>query len=142
MQTRAPPRPAGWEPAFEPDAQGVPGYLEAELWARSSPEEFLGSLLVSRDARLPAFPGHRGPLENVAEHTAHSHSPQALEMHRFAGGSLRSFAGNESVGRSVLSDSLGPPWTVARQPPLSVELSRILEWVTIPFSRGSSRVRN
>ena len=32
------------------------------------------------------------------------------------------------------------PWTVARQAPLSMEFSRprILEWVAMPFSRGSS----
>ena len=45
------------------------------------------------------------------------------------------------LGRSVVSDSLRPhPWTVARQAPPSMELlqARILEWVAIPFSRGSS----
>ena len=36
------------------------------------------------------------------------------------------------------------PWPVACQPPLSMEFfqARILEWVTIPSSRGSSRPRN
>ena len=35
-------------------------------------------------------------------------------------------------------------WTAAHQVPLSVEFSRweILEWVAIPFSRGSSQPRN
>ena len=35
------------------------------------------------------------------------------------------------------------PWTVARQIPLSMEFyqERILEWVAISFSRGSSRPR-
>ena len=34
------------------------------------------------------------------------------------------------------------PWTVACQAPLSMEVqARILEWVAIPFSRGSSRPR-
>ena len=108
VQTRAPPRPAGWEPAFEPDAQGVQGYPKAELWAHSSPGEFPGSFFMSQDARLSVFPGHRGPLENVTECTFCSHGPLALEMHRFAGGSLRSFGGNESVGRSVVSDLLRP----------------------------------
>ena len=45
------------------------------------------------------------------------------------------------LGRSVVSDSLLPhPWTVARQAPPSMELlqARILDWVAIPFSRGSS----
>ena len=45
------------------------------------------------------------------------------------------------LGRSVVSDFLRPhPWTVARQAPPSMELhqARILEWVAIPFSRGSS----
>ena len=32
------------------------------------------------------------------------------------------------------------PWTVARQVPLSMRIlqARILEWVAMPFSRGSS----
>ena len=31
------------------------------------------------------------------------------------------------------------PWTVAHQDPLSMERARILEWIAIPFSRGSSQ---
>ena len=44
------------------------------------------------------------------------------------------------LSRSVLSNSLSDPWTVARQAPLSIEIlqARILEWVAMPFSRGSS----
>ena len=36
------------------------------------------------------------------------------------------------------------PWTVARQAPLSMEIlqARILEWVPVPFSRGSSQPRD
>ena len=36
------------------------------------------------------------------------------------------------------------PWTVARQAPLSMGIlqARILEWVAIPFSRGSSQPRD
>ena len=34
------------------------------------------------------------------------------------------------------------PWTVARQTPLCMEFSRILEWVAIPLSRGSSQPRD
>ena len=36
------------------------------------------------------------------------------------------------------------PWTVARQAPLSVGMpqARILEWVAVSFSRGSSRPRD
>ena len=36
------------------------------------------------------------------------------------------------------------PWTVAHQAPLSMGIlqARILEWVAISFSRGSSRPRN
>ena len=36
------------------------------------------------------------------------------------------------------------PWTVARQAPLSMGFfqARTLEWVVIPFSRGSSRPRD
>ena len=38
----------------------------------------------------------------------------------------------------------GTPWAVAIQAPVSMEFSRqeILEWVTIPFSRGSSPPRD
>ena len=36
------------------------------------------------------------------------------------------------------------PWTVARQAPLSMGIlqARILEWVALPFSRGSSQTRD
>ena len=36
------------------------------------------------------------------------------------------------------------PWTVARQAPLSMEIlqARILEWVGMPSSRGSSQPRD
>ena len=49
-----------------------------------------------------------------------------------------------SLGSSVMSNSLWPPWTVACQAPLSMEFSRqkILEWVAISFSRGSSQPRD
>ena len=33
-------------------------------------------------------------------------------------------------------------WTIARQAPLSIGFSRILEWVAMPSSRGSSRPRD
>ena len=45
------------------------------------------------------------------------------------------------VSHSVVSDSLRPLWTVAHQAPSSVHgisTARILEWVAISFSRGSS----
>ena len=46
--------------------------------------------------------------------------------------------------RSVLSDSFSTSWTVALQAPLSMGLlqARILEWVAISFSRGSSQPRD
>ena len=48
---------------------------------------------------------------------------------------------------SVGSDSLRPHWTVAHQAPLSSSVhgilqARILEWVVMPFCRGSSRPRD
>ena len=45
---------------------------------------------------------------------------------------------------SAISDSLRPPWTVARQAPLSMGFfqGRILEWVAISSSRGSSWPRD
>ena len=48
------------------------------------------------------------------------------------------------LSRSVLSNSLSDPWTVARQAPLSMEIlqARILEWVAMPYSRGSSQSRD
>jgi len=44
--------------------------------------------------------------------------------------------------------TLSTPWTVAYQAPLSMEFPRqgwvadLLEWVAIPFSRGSSQPRD
>ena len=48
------------------------------------------------------------------------------------------------LSRSVVSNSLKPPWTVDPQAPLSVGIlpARILEWVAMPFSRGSSQHRD
>ena len=39
-----------------------------------------------------------------------------------------------------MSDSFGTPWAVARQAPLSMRIlqARILEWIAMPSSRGSS----
>ena len=50
----------------------------------------------------------------------------------------------ERVSRSVMSNSLPPSWTVAHQAPLSMGIlqARILEWVAISFSKGSSQPRN
>ena len=38
--------------------------------------------------------------------------------------------------------TLASPWTVACQAPLSKEFSTVLEWLAIPFSRGSSCPRD
>ena len=45
---------------------------------------------------------------------------------------------------SVVFDSFVTPWTAALQAPLSMEIlqARILEWVAMPSSRGSSQPRN
>ena len=47
------------------------------------------------------------------------------------------------VAQSVMSNSV-IPWTVAHQAPLSMEIlqARILEWVAMPSSRGSSQPRD
>ena len=46
--------------------------------------------------------------------------------------------GDAVLSRSAMSDS-ATPWTVAHQAPLSLGIlqARILEWVTMPSSRGS-----
>ena len=49
-----------------------------------------------------------------------------------------------AFSHSVVSNS-GTPWTVALQTPLSMGLilqARILDWVAMPFSRGSSQPRD
>ena len=45
---------------------------------------------------------------------------------------------------SVVSDSVATPWAVTCQVPLSVGIlqARMLEWVAMPSSRGSSQPRN
>ena len=47
------------------------------------------------------------------------------------------------LSHSVVSDSV-TPWTVAHQAPLSMGIlqARVLEWVAIPYSRGSSQARD
>ena len=49
-----------------------------------------------------------------------------------------------SLSYSVTSNSFPTPWTVALQAPLTMGISqaRILEWVAVSFSRGSSRPRD
>ena len=50
-----------------------------------------------------------------------------------------------SLVTSVLSNSFASPGTVAHQAPLSMGLivqARILEWVAMPSSRGSSRPKD
>ena len=48
------------------------------------------------------------------------------------------------LSRSVVSDSLRPLWTIACQAPLFMGIlqARILEWVAMPTSRGSSQPRD
>ena len=43
-----------------------------------------------------------------------------------------------------MSDSFATPWTVAPQAPLvhGISQARILEWVAVSFSRGSSQPRD
>ena len=55
-----------------------------------------------------------------------------------AEGALGNMSGGDLVAKSCLT--LMTPWTVARQAPLSMGIlqARILEWVAISFSRGSS----
>ena len=48
-----------------------------------------------------------------------------------------------ALSYSAVSDSV-TPWTLAHQAPLSMGIlqARILEWVAMPSSRGSSQPRN
>ena len=48
------------------------------------------------------------------------------------------------LSRSAMSDSLQPPWTAARQAPLSTGILqvRILEWIAMRSSKGSSQPRD
>ena len=67
----------------------------------------------------------------------------SLSLPFFQEGSLRNGWGDQSVGHSVLSDSL---WPSGCSPSGSsvhgILRARILEWVTISFFRGSSWVRH
>ena len=47
------------------------------------------------------------------------------------------------LSSSVMSDSVSP-WTVAHQAPLSMGIlqAEIVEWVAMPFFRGSSQARD
>ena len=50
---------------------------------------------------------------------------------------------NTVLSRSVMSDSV-MPWTIACQAPTSMRIlqARMLEWVAMPSSRGSSQPRD
>ena len=49
-----------------------------------------------------------------------------------------------ALSHSIVSDSLWPQWTVAHHAPLSMGIlqARILEWVAMPSSKGSSQPRD
>ena len=51
---------------------------------------------------------------------------------------------SSSIYRSSHVRLFATPWTVANEAPLSMRIlqARILEWVAIPFSRGSSQPRD
>jgi len=55
-----------------------------------------------------------------------------------------SIKGSESSSRSVVSWVFATPWAVAHKAPLihGILQARILEWVAMPFSRGSSQSRD
>ena len=48
------------------------------------------------------------------------------------------------IGCSIVSDLFVTPWTIARQATvfLGILQARILEWVAMPSSRGSSQPRD
>ena len=48
------------------------------------------------------------------------------------------------LSHSVMSNSLQPPWTAVCQAPLFMGIlqARMLEWVAMPSSRGSSQSRD
>ena len=48
------------------------------------------------------------------------------------------------LSRSVMSDSLWPPWMVSQEASLSLRIlqTRVLEWVALPSSRRSSQPRD
>ena len=48
------------------------------------------------------------------------------------------------VSRSIVSDSSSTPWTVAHQAPLvnGILQARILEWIAVSSSKGSSQPRD
>ena len=50
----------------------------------------------------------------------------------------------DDLSHSVVSHFFATPWTVAHQAPLSMGIlqARILEWVAMPSSRGSSQPRD
>ena len=62
-----------------------------------------------------------------------------LVMHFFPLGSHSLNQVSESESHSVVSDSLRPPWTITVH---GILQARILGWVAVPFSRGSSQPRD
>ena len=60
-------------------------------------------------------------------------APNAGVLGSLLGQGIRSHMPHESVSRSVLSSSLGSPWTVTHHAPLSMEVSRQEDWSGLPF---------
>ena len=68
---------------------------------------------------------------------------QLFQKHLLWG--LPRWSSGESVSCSFVSDSFATPWMVSLQTPLSLPgilQARILQWVAISFSRGSSQPRD
>ena len=84
-------------------------------------------------------------LQKFLPHSSRTLIMTLFEKDLFSDGVYDTFSGYPlnfafekwSESCSVMSDSLSP-WTVACYASLSMVQARILEWVAIPFSRGSS----
>ena len=81
---------------------------------------------------------------SMLQHQLHKNSARILQdVQSLPSVSSTGFSYFSVLSCSVISDSLRPPWTVAYQDPLSMGIlqARIVEWVSMPSSRGSSQPR-
>ena len=126
----------------------------AEVTPASHPASLHGPLTAPHPSSLPC---HLGVCPDLCQTAEHPHGmPLAAEGRALArspahvrilgtGHKAWPRVGPGFAGLSLMCLCIPLTlWTVARQAPLSMGIlqARILEWVAIPFSRGSSRYRD
>ena len=123
---------SGWDPCYDPISKGE----------RTSEVRTHHLYLGNPSGAKPPSPGLPGEWPSINKEVRHH--PPAMHTHTL--GRLLKETALETVSCSVMSDSLQPHGSMDCSP-LGPSIhgilqARILEWIAIPFSRGSSQPRD